>query len=556
MSLAGWLNTLWMLKCWPALRAFRTASRRLAATQAAILRHIVRQNRDTEFGRAHHFSAIADPRDFQRRVPLARYDTVAAAVSRIATGAANVLTRERIRLLEPTSGSTGGEKLIPYTESLRRQFQQGVAAWLADLFGNRPAVRRGRAYWSISPALGPRRHTPAGIPIGFDDDAAYLGVLERFALGRLLVVPAAVARLPDLEAFRYVTLRFLLAAGDLALISVWSPTFLTALLAPLDEWAGRLCDDLCRGTLTPPRPLPPDVARLLQRRLRPDPRQAETLRSILSSRGTVAEKLSEVWPRLALLSCWADAAAGRCLGEVRALFPGVEIQPKGLIATEGMVSFPLTGRASPVLAACCHFFEFEEEQSPGRCRLAHELDSGGRYRVVLTTAGGLYRYQLGDIVEVVGFEGECPLLRFLGKGDRVSDLVGEKLAEVHVREVLDRAFAALGLAPSFALLVPVEGRPARYRLYLQGPHDAPAGLREAVQAGLEENPYYRHAIRLGQLDSLEVSVLPPGGEPGWAVYERVCLARGQKAGDIKPAALDVWMGWPREFDPGSVSCFE
>ena len=54
-----------------------------------------------------------------------------------------------------------------------------------------------------------------------------------------------------------------------------------------------------------------------------------------------------------------------------------------------------------------------------------------------------------------------PLLRFLGKADRVSDLVGEKLAEQHVRVVLDRLFAGHGLAPRFALLVPMEGRPAR-----------------------------------------------------------------------------------------------
>src|SRR5207249_3288149 len=146
------------------------------------------------------------------------------------------------------------------------------------------------------------------------------------------------------------------------------------------------------------------------------------LRSIFRASGSFADKLAETWPRLALISCWADAAAARCLGEVRALFPAVELQPKGLIATEGMVSLPLAGRPAPVLAARCHFFEFEEERARGRCRLAHEVEAGGRYRVVLTTAGGLYRYQLGDVVEVVGFEGQCPLLRFLGKGDRVSDL--------------------------------------------------------------------------------------------------------------------------------------
>src|SRR5260370_21597060 len=115
MSLAGWLNTLWMRKCRPALRAFRTASRRLAATQTAILRGIVRQNRDTEFGRAHGFAAVTDPRDYQRRVPLVHYDDLAAAVRRIAAGAPNVLTHERGRLLDPTSGRTVADELIRYT---------------------------------------------------------------------------------------------------------------------------------------------------------------------------------------------------------------------------------------------------------------------------------------------------------------------------------------------------------------------------------------------------------------------------------------------------------
>src|SRR5262249_5236390 len=151
-------------------------------------------------------------------------------------GRRGVLTREPVTLLEPTSGSVRGEKLIPYTASLRRQFQRALAVWIADLFRHRPALRRGRAYWSLSPALGPPRRSAGGIPIGFDDDTAYLGTLERCAVQRLLVVPPGVARLADMDAFRYATLLGLLRAEDLALISVWNPTFLTALFAPLEAW--------------------------------------------------------------------------------------------------------------------------------------------------------------------------------------------------------------------------------------------------------------------------------------------------------------------------------
>jgi hypothetical protein len=535
MGLAGWLNTAWMLKCGPELWAFHRATRRPAATQAQVLRDILRHNRHTRFGTAHGFDGITDPRAFQARVPLCTYDDLAEAVRRIAAGEPTVLTAEPVELLQPTSGSTGGEKLIPYTATLRRQFQRGVAAWVGDLFRRRPAVRRGRAYWSVSPAFGPARRTAGGIPVGFDDDSAYLGRLERFALERLLVVPAAVAHSRDVLDFRRETLLWLLRADDLTLISVWNPTFLSALVATLIDDTERLCFALRHGTDTVPAA----------------PRRAEQVHGIIREADTLPERLRQIWPRLALISCWADAAAACFVPELRALFPGVEIQPKGLLATEGFVSLPLVDRPAAALALRSHFFEFEEGgslQEPGRCRLAHELERGGTYCVVLTTGGGLYRYRLRDEVTVVGFEGQCPLLRFRGRPDRVSDLVGEKLAEPHVRSVLDRVFAARRLTPRFALLVPALARPPRYRLYLQGPNaDVTPSLLADLQEGLEENPYYRHAVGLGQLATVEAHVLQPDGEPGWRIYERCCLARGQKCGDIKPAALDPWTGWTDEF---------
>ena len=548
MSTSWLLNTAWMLACSREAAAFRRATRRVAETQARLLAEMIRANRYTHFGRAHGFGTIRSPHDFQRAVPPSRYEDYEGLISRIAEGEKAVLTREPVTLLEPTSGTTGGEKLIPYTASLRRQFQRAVAAWVADLFRARPAVRMGRAYWSLSPALGPRRRTPGGIPIGFDDDAAYLGALEQVAVQRLLVAPPAVTRLPDMDASRYVTLFCLLRAADLALISVWNPTFLTALFSRFEEWRDRLCADIARG-----RPSLVD-ARFLPR-WRPDASRAAALASVFRSRLPPPEKLRLAWPRLALISCWTDAAAGLFLPELRALFPDVEIQPKGLLATEGVVSLPLVGRAGAALAIRSHFFEFEEAGSPGgRFRLAHELDRGGRYRVVLTTGGGLYRYALRDEVELVGLVHQCPLLRFLGKADRVSDLVGEKLSESHVRTVLDRLFAAGGLQPRFALLAPVLDRPPRYRLYVQGPtRDAAPRLTAGLQSGLEENPYYRHAVVLGQLAQAEVRLLDADGPPLWAIYERHYLEKGQRCGDIKPAALDGWTGWPNLFEQARPS---
>ena len=50
--------------------------------------------------------------------------------------------------------------------------------------------------------------------------------------------------------------------------------------------------------------------------------------------------------------------------------------------------------------------------------------------IVSFTGGGLYRYRLNDCVEILGFVNECPLLRFVGRKDKVVDLFGEKLNEL------------------------------------------------------------------------------------------------------------------------------
>jgi hypothetical protein len=375
--------------------------------------------------------------------------------------------------------------------------------------------------------------------------------MEQFALRRLLVAPVGLTRMPDLTAFRYVTLLSLLAAEDLALISIWSPTFLTALLGPLEEWQEQLCDDLRHGTLSTELPGAAQSGSRRRAWLRPDPARAAFLSRTLQADAPRCDRLRRIWPRLALISCWTDAAAARFLPDLQRLFPGVEIQPKGLLATEGFVSFPLLDRPGAALALRCHFFEFEELAGT-HCRLAHELELGSRYRMILTTAGGLYRYQLRDEVEVVGFEQQCPLLRFAGKSDAVSDLVGEKLSEEHVRAVLDDIFRRLALQPHFSLLAPILGRPPRYHLYVQAAGFSSASpllglLRERLESGLARNPHFRQARAAGQLGPIGISALAAEGNSAWNLYERRCLEEGQKCGNIKPMALDRRMGWDKVF---------
>jgi hypothetical protein len=110
----------------------------------------------------------------------------------------------------------------------------GVAAFLADPTSAKLATAvvttktgSGSLVFATSPALDSPLPN-AALPVGYAEDEAYLGFLERRILGALLAVPTRVARLRG-DAWRNSVRAQLLAARDLRLLSLWHPSYLAAL---------------------------------------------------------------------------------------------------------------------------------------------------------------------------------------------------------------------------------------------------------------------------------------------------------------------------------------
>src|SRR5262249_38541375 len=109
----------------------------------------------------------------------------------------------------------------------------------------------------------------------------------------------------------------------------------------------------------------------------------------------------------------------------------------GLLASEGRMTIPVAdGTPSGVLDVTSHFFEFLPEEEAGKenpiTLTAEEVQEGKTYFILLTTAYGLYRYHIHDLVRVTGFHHRTPLVEFLSKGAHFANLTGEKLSEYHV----------------------------------------------------------------------------------------------------------------------------
>ena len=520
-------NHLWHASSLPRLWRFRRAASDSKKTQIAFLRRLLSRHASTRFGKEHDFRKLRDISDFQRGVPISDYSAYQPWIERIARGETRILTADRVTHLVPTSGSTAARKLIPWTAGLQDDFNRAIGPWIGDLFQQFPSAKAGPAYWSVSPA-GPEEKDPrSGIPIGFADDTEYLGRLARRIAQGFMAVPSAVRHVNDIDTFRYLVLLFLAASPDLRLVSVWHPTFFPLLLDSLPEHFDRILKTLHTGVLEPPKPLTDSLSAALQSRLPADSRRAQELAA-----GDPAEPAT-LWPHLCLLSAWGTPDSPNVRDLCRR-FPSAAFQSKGLLATEAVVTIPVAGQTP--LAIDSHFFEFLDET--GTVHLAHELENSRHYEVVVTTSGGLYRYRLGDSVEITGFFHRTPCLRFIGRIGKVSDLRGEKLEETFVGNVLDQVLAPLAENLSFRLLVPdLSSEPPGYTLVIVSDPSPPRqDLATPIEDSLRENPHYRLCQFLGQLRPVRIQPVDR------AAMDRYFCRRtdqGLRLGDIKPVAMDT-----------------
>ncbi|MBF0523266.1 MAG: GH3 auxin-responsive promoter family protein [Candidatus Omnitrophica bacterium] len=433
---------------------------------------IVRSNQQTEFGKKFNFKLIHSIADFQRHVPVQEYEDLKPFVDKIIAGEEGILTEDKTILLEPTSGSTGANKYIPYTLALKKEFQKGFYTWLFDVYLHNPCLLLGKSFWSITPKE--KINQTSRVKIGFEHDTHYLGKVSQYVARHVMVtVPDGLTTEEYLKQ-AYIALK---NEPDLSLISVWSPTFLDCLFNRLD------CSP------------------------------------------------AQQWKKMHLVSAWGDANSKQYVSVIKKYFPHVKFQPKGLLSTECMISFPLERiKNRSVLSYQSHFYEFLDKE--GNIYLADQLQEGRTYTVIVTTSGGLYRYNTHDDVRVNGFYHGLPVLEFVGRSNDTGDFFGEKLNESFVSTVCQQVFKQERITPVFFV---VTFDKTRYALLIEGGNIDYNSLGYKLNQAFQENFHYKNCVQLGQLEPLRCQPITGGIQQ----YTEFYLRKGMKLGDIKIKALDT-----------------
>jgi len=475
-----------------AARASRRLARRGrdASRQQRTFRHLTASLAKTAYGRAVGMEAGISYSTFRTRLPIQQYETIVPYLDRIKRGESDVLCPGPCTEFSLTAGtSTGRPRAIPVPPVMQEHFMRAVrqAIYFYGARSRRLDVLNGR-HLLLSGAVNPGL---SGIPSASGDSCAMVArCLPLWAREYFYEPGSAIDRIADWSQ-----------KLDAIVERTWNRDI--SLLVGQPEWALALVDQL---------------------------------RSRVDAGSLGLRDLRSLWPKLeCYIHCGSplEPFAGRlrkCIG------PGVRFHElygaaEGVIAAQDADG----SQGLRLLVDAGLFFEFVPSTEYNELRPSlsgtkavplEEVRSGVDYVVLLTTPGGLVRYELGDLVR---FTSTSPArLVWVGRNRLVLNAAGCRLPERDVTDALVSVceghrwqIVNFHVAPLVAAGDLSGQRRARHEWWVElraGTLETPTG--PLLAAELDEdlrrrNANYADRRRSGLLDMPVVRLVIPGVFEYW-----------------------------------------
>lgn len=513
------------------------ASLTVEKTQEHLLLKILRENSQTEFGKEHNFERISSVEEFRERVPINDYNNLEPYITRQQEGNLELTVAEPV-FYTRTSGTTGRHKYIPLTRSGVNQikhFQKQLAYSLwrkTDFF-------KGTVLGFFSPGIEGRLAN--GIPFGSTSGATYESLSSIFE--KKFEIPKEAFNLDNVEAKYEVYALCALVHGSTTGVSSVNPSSLLKVCMLIEQRAEELLDALVDGKDT--NLLKGTASILPSLRSQLLPYRKASLSQVLDTDGTIPPDI--LWPKLSALVTWTGGSCGIALEKLKSYLPlNVNIVEMGYSCSEfnGTVNIDIKRNTClPLLTD--NFYEFvakeDWESNSPKFLLLNEIDADKDYYIFVTTASGLYRYDINDVVRATDGVGNCPGLRFVRKGKGMTNITGEKISE-------DQAIAAVSYGLKSAgyitetFLVLAEEDASTYRIFVESSQNISVDLlSEKIEGELRKrNAEYDDKRASGRLNPVEVERLFEGA--GEAIKTKF-LQQGVRETQYKPPVLAYWNEW-------------
>lgn len=411
--------------------------------QLNILMQTIRANQQTVFGKEHQFSAIQSYEDFKRMVPIRTSKQYADYLGRAYQGEENVITKEKPYFFAMTTGSTGNYKYIPITKKLRRETDNSMLAFIYLIEQHFPETRQSPIQFLVGSGDG--GSSPGGVPQGFVSGFNYKNLPS--AITKRFVVPYWVFTMEDTHDRYYAMARFMIDSDGLVAIAAISPLIIANIAKSVLGNVARLVADLSNQKLTLSAANQPLADKHV---FSAKPAKLAALKAYRPDVDPPAKLIGVMFDRLKYLVTWGGGNMSYSMTEAEHYFGPKQMFEMPFSASEGTFSIPYAPNAKGGIAGVTgHFLEYIPEdqielENPTALG-AWEVEEGKTYYQVITTSGGLYRYNMEDLIKVTGFWGKVPIVEFLSKLARQVSISNERLTEKDVTDTINNVCIRLGV---------------------------------------------------------------------------------------------------------------
>ncbi|MBD63703.1 MAG: hypothetical protein CME62_00725 [Halobacteriovoraceae bacterium] len=394
----------------------------------------------------------------------------------------NLLNGEDVLFWAQSAGTTGKRKLFPLTKTYQSQFQKVTPVFVHNIIRTKKSFLKDPALYLASASMD--EYSEKGTEIGFISYFNYKTIPG--LLQKKYVWPSSL--LENKEKFYHFKIHYVLSKNIGAIFSV-TPLSILELKKEIDLRWRDVLQDL---------------------RAQDSPWQVSTkwLIHLEKTLSRPSWTFKELFPHLDFICCWKSSLCHYQLQELKPLLGDVDCLDAIYSATEGWVNVPLDGDIGGPYHPGSHIVEFikvGEEIIKENLLKPWELEIGQDYEVFFTTAMGMIRYRLFDIVHCKGFYYQTPILYFKSKeGSQIS------LGLVTVGE--DELVAAVSMS-GMTLNPKTKFAPAKGEMGLVFYTDDPESVTEEQikkihQTLKEQNINYKIYADKNQLKEIQVARWP------------------------------------------------
>ncbi len=503
---------------------FRESMKDLERVQKRVLFRILRNNKNTSYGKKYNFSSIKSISDYKLRVPVVSYEDILEYIDLIKVGKQNILTKDRVVFFATTSGTTKNVKLIPITNERKRIFRTELLIWSSFFLRKNKQILNGKMLYFAGPYE--EFYTKARIPCG--SISGYLANKTPWFIKQKLVVPSNIYNIIDFDE----------KTKKIAIYALQSNVTQMGFASPIE--AILFFDYLLINKAEL-------ISELRKMKKMHKARKLERLKDF---------RPIDIWPNLRLINCIKSKSNQLYLDTLREKIgkKNIKIRDPGIYSSEGRLSLCIddSDGVSGVISANENFFEFLEQvngEYVGEPIPASKVEIGKAYLVIITTPEGLYRYNMGDIVKVTGFKGKLPLVEFRNR-DNFLNIAGELVHENILIESLQIAFKKSKVVVRGFTVIPLinNARKPRYEVLVEIKGKCAPGFEKKlvveIDKSLQKNisDYKQMRNEFGRLDSPMLTILKSGS---YDSFEKKRVVRG---GQPKPIYMSKDSNFRKNFE--------